>query len=135
MLETILKLSDTRNHPFYEKIDFFKNHNLYFGQVSTPAWGYHVVTNFRCTPKRVVQYLVHNARKLYCSSLFGTIRKLNFKKGPKSKFRSIFGRLPKRKDPMYFWHLGFRGFLFHPSFTLIFCMVPNKLAQCNFRAL
>jgi len=44
-----------------KKIDFFKNHNPYFAQVSTPAWGYHVVTNFCCTPKRVVQYLVHNA--------------------------------------------------------------------------
>ena len=27
MLETILTLSDTKNHPFYEKIDFFKNPN------------------------------------------------------------------------------------------------------------
>jgi len=94
MVEKILTLSDTKNHPFNEKNGFFKNHNPYFAQVSTPAWGYHVVTNFRCTLKRVVQYLVHNARKLYCASLFGTIRKLNFKKGPKAKFRATFGRLP-----------------------------------------
>ena len=80
MLGTILTLSDNKNHPFYEKIDFFKNHNPYFALVSNPAWGYHVVTNFHCTPKRVVQYLVHNARKLYCASLFGTIRKINLKK-------------------------------------------------------
>jgi len=39
-----------------KKTFFFKNHNLYFAQVSTSAWGYHVVTNFRCTLKRVVQY-------------------------------------------------------------------------------
>jgi len=54
MIETILTLSDTKNYPFYEKIDFFKNHNPFFAQVSTPAWGYHVVTKFRCTQKRVV---------------------------------------------------------------------------------
>jgi len=35
MQETILTLSDTKNNPFYEKIDFFKNHNLYFSPVST----------------------------------------------------------------------------------------------------
>jgi len=56
MLETILTLSDNKNHPFYGKIDFFKNYNPFFAKVSTPAWGYHVVTNFRCTPKRVVEY-------------------------------------------------------------------------------
>ena len=44
MLETILTLLDTKNHPFYEKIIFFNNHNPYFAQVSTHAWGYHVVT-------------------------------------------------------------------------------------------
>jgi len=60
-----------------KKSIFFKNHNPYFALVSTPAWGYHVVTNFRCTPKREVQYLVHNAQKLYCASLFGTLRKIN----------------------------------------------------------
>ena len=89
---------DTKNHPFYEKIDFFKNDNPYFAQVSTPAWGYRVVTNFRRTPKRMVQNLVHNARKLYSASLFGTTRKLNFKKGPKPKFRATFGRLPIRPN-------------------------------------
>jgi len=98
MLETLLTLSDTKNHPFNEQIDFFKNHNPFFAQVSTPAWGYHVVTNFRFTPKRVVQYLVHNARQLYCASLFGTIRKLNFKEGPKPKFRDTFGRLTIRPN-------------------------------------
>jgi len=50
-LETILKLSDTKNHPFYEKIDFLKNHNPYFAQVSTPAWGYHVVPTFAVPQK------------------------------------------------------------------------------------
>ena len=94
MLETILTLSGIKNHPFYEKIDFLKNHNPYFAQVSTPAWGYHVVTIFRCTPKRVVDYFVHKARKLYCAMLFGTSRKLNFEKGPKPEFRATFGRLP-----------------------------------------
>jgi len=88
MLETILTLSDTKNHPFYKKIDFFKNHIPYFAQVSTPAWGYHVVTNFRYTPKRMVQYLVHNTRKLYCATLFGTIRKINLKKGWNRKPRN-----------------------------------------------
>jgi len=39
MLETIRTLSVTKNHPFYEKIDFFKNHKHYFAQVPTPAWG------------------------------------------------------------------------------------------------
>jgi len=110
MLETILTLSDTKNHPFYEKNDFFKNHIPYFAQVSTPAWGYHVVTNFRCTPKRVVQYLVHNARKLYCVSLLGTIRKINLKKGPKPKYRATFGRLPIRPNVF----LAFRI----PSFSI-----------------
>ena len=81
-----------------KKSIFFTNHNPYFAQVSNPAWGYHVVTSFRCTPKRVVQYLVHNARKLHCASLFGTIRKRNFKKGPKPKFRATFGRLPIRPN-------------------------------------
>jgi len=71
-----------------KKIDFFKNHIPYFAQVSTPAWGYHVVTNFRCTPKRVVQYLVHYARKLYCASFFGTIRKINLKRGWNRKPRN-----------------------------------------------
>jgi len=65
------------------KKSIFLNHIPYFARVLTPAWGYHVVTNFRCTPKRVVQYVVHNARKLYCASLLGTIRKNNLKKGPK----------------------------------------------------
>ena len=65
---------------------------------STPAWGYHVVTNFRCTPKRVVQYLVQNAQKLYCASLLGTIRKINLKKERKPKFRATFGRLPIRPN-------------------------------------
>jgi len=88
MLETILTLSDTKNRPFYEKIDFFKNHNAYFAQVSTPAWGYYVVTNFRCTPKRVVQYLVHNVWKWYCACLLGTIRKINLKKGWNRKPRN-----------------------------------------------
>ena len=64
-----------------KKSIFFKNLNHYFAQVSTPAWGYHVDTNFRWTQKRVVQYLFHNARKLYSASLFGTIRKINLKKG------------------------------------------------------
>ena len=60
---------------------FFKNHNPFLAQVSTPAWGYNVVTNFRCTPKRVVKYLVHYASKLYCASLFETIRKTGPKAG------------------------------------------------------
>jgi len=49
-------------YPCFEKVDFFKNYNPYFEQVSTPppAWVYHVVTNFRCTPKAVVQHFVHN---------------------------------------------------------------------------
>jgi len=54
MLETILTLSDTKNHPFNEKIDFSKNHNPYFAQVSTPAWGYHVVSGYQLSlyPKK-----------------------------------------------------------------------------------
>jgi len=88
MLETILTLSDTKNHPFNEQTDFFLNHNPFLAQVSTPAWGYNVVTNFRCTTKRVVQYLVHNAWKLYCASLFGTGRKINLKNGWNRKPRN-----------------------------------------------
>jgi len=52
MLETILTLSDTKNHPLYEKIDFFKNHIPYFAQVSNPAWGRHVVTKTFAVPQK-----------------------------------------------------------------------------------
>ena len=33
---------------------FFKNHTPYFAQISTPAWGYHVVTNFM-VPNKLAQ--------------------------------------------------------------------------------
>jgi len=133
MLETIPTLSDTKNHPFNEKKSFFFNHNPYFAQVSIPAWGYHVVTNFPCTPKRVVEYLVHNARKLYCASLFGTIRKINLKQGwnrkPRNpecqKYIGSYGKSAK----------GSAEFRFGSFFKISFHMVPNKLAQYNFQAL
>jgi len=44
-----------------KKVDFLENHNPYFAQVSTPAWGHHVATNFRFNPKMMVLYFVHNA--------------------------------------------------------------------------
>ena len=124
MLETILTFSDKKKLPFYEKIIFFKNYNPYFAQNSTPAWGYHVVTNFRCTPKRVVQYLVHNARKLYCASLFGTLRKINLKEGwnrkPRNpecqKYIGSYGKSAKRSAK--FW---FGSFFFKLSFRIVRC--------------
>ena len=132
MLETILTLSDTKNHPFNEQTDFFKNHNPFLAQVSTPAWGYNVVTNFRCTPKRVIQYLVHNARKLYCASLFGTIRKINLKKGWNNhgilNAKNTLGLMGSRPKVARDFGLG-------PFLKLSFRIVPNELAQYNFRAL
>jgi len=66
MIETILTLRHWKTTPFMKKKSISKkNHNTYWAQVSTPAWGYHVVTKFHCTPKRVIGYLDHNAGRVY----------------------------------------------------------------------
>jgi len=133
MLETILTLSDTKNHPFYEKIDFSKITTPILHKFQ-PLYG---VTTWLPT-FALPQNGWSNTSFITPKSCIAAVYPEPYENLIQKRTQTEILRYlwpTSLKTQCIFGHSGFRGFLFHPSFKLIFRMVPNKLAQYNFRAL
>jgi len=134
MLETILTLSDTTNHPFYKKIDFFSKITSPILHRFQPLHG--VTTSLPTFA--VPQKGWSNTSFITPESCIALVysepyEKSIWKNDPNRNSALPLADFPLR--PNVFLAFRIPWFLFHPFFKLIFRMVPNKLAQYNFQAL